>query len=281
MSNALVTLNGASGLTPLQEAILAEMESEQNAFDYIPTRIKFPSGDVKTFVTNDGDMLKPPFIAIIAVAQKARVFWPGKDTSGQPPLCSSPDGVQGVFNLEQDGLAYDASLLTVQHPALAHQGVAMRGPWACAECPLAQWGSGGGRGQSCKSLRRLIVLVEGWSMPAIMTVPPTSTKIFDLYASAVARERGCAYFTIRTRFGLDQAVSNSGVKYSVLKLERGQKLNADEIGAVIEIRQQYAALVRTLGIDAGDYQGAGDGQPGNGRRVDEATGEIIDVDPPF
>lgn len=278
MSNALVTLNGAGALTPLQEAILQEMDSEQNAFDYIPTRIKFPSGDVKAFVTNDGDMLKPPFTAIIAVAQKARAWWPGKDTAGQPPLCSSPDGVQGLFNFEQDGQTYDASLLPVQHPALAHQGAAMRGPWACVECPLSQWGSGGaGRGQSCKSLRRLIVLVEGWSMPAIMTVPPTSTKIFDLYASAAARNRGQAYFTVRTKFGLDQAVSGSGVKYSVLKLEPGKPLDETEIGAVIEIRQQYAALVRSMGIDAGDYEGA---SASNGHAkepyIDPATGEIIE-----
>lgn len=281
MSNALIALNGSTALTPLQEAILAEMDQEQNAFDYIPTRIKFPSGDVKAFVTNDGDMLKPPFTAIIAVAQKARAFWPGKDTAGQPPLCASPDGVQGLFNFEQDGQAYDASLLPVQHPALAHQGAAMRGPWDCASCPLSQWGSGGGRGQMCKSLRRLILLVEGWSMPAIMTVPPTSTKVFDLYASAAARERGCAYFTLRTKFSLDQAVSGSGVKYSVLKLDQGNKLEPDQISAVIEIRKQYAALVRSMGIDAGDFEAAGDGQANNGRRVDEATGEIIDVEPPF
>ena len=85
---------------------------------------------------------------------------------------------------------------TFRHPALDGLNVEeAAGPWGCAECPLNQWGSGNGRGKACKDLRRLIVLVEGWSMPAIMTLPPTSVKAFDTYASAQARTRGNAYFT--------------------------------------------------------------------------------------
>lgn len=284
MSNALVVLNDVRELSPLQQAIVSEMEQEQNAFDYIPTRIKFPSGGTNAFSTNDGDIIKPPFVAIVAVSQKARAFWPNKDAQGAPPLCASPDGVQGIFDdsdqaKEQIKIALS---LPVRHPALASLSDA-KGPWPCAPCPLAQWGSGAGRGQSCKALRRLIVLVRGWAMPAIMTLPPTSVKVFDMYASACARKTGQAYFTTWTKFELEGATSkDTGIKYSVLKLSPDKTLEEGEIAAVLDVRAQYAALVRNLGIDASDYADSGEAPTANGRHVD-ADGVILEGEslPPF
>ena len=255
MTTALA-LKGKKELTELEQAILAETQDDVNAFDYIPTRIKFPSGDVNAFITNDGDMLKPPFTAIIAVSQKARAFWPNKDTQGIPPLCASPDGVRGWFDTESDQ-AKDAALLHVKHPALGK--LDNGGPYDCARCPLAQWGSGDGRGQACKSLRRLMVLVDGWSMPAILTVPPTSIKALDFYASARARTRGQSYFTTWTEFGLSEKKSDStNIKYKVLTLTPGRALDEAETAEVIAIRHQYAQMVRELGITGEDYDTGGD-----------------------
>lgn len=282
MSNALTLLsNGKAELTPLQEAILAEMEADAgNAYDYVPTRIKFPSGGLMAFPTNDGDIIKPPFTAIVAVAQKARAFWPGKETLGLPPLCSSPDGVHGMFNTEDKEQVQAALHLPFQHPALSMlDPEAAKGPHVCAVCEMAQWGSGSGRGQACKYLRRLVLVVEGWSMPAIITLPPTSVKVWDNYASARARERGQAYFTCWTKFDLDPATATGGSKYAVLKASVAKPLTDDETRAVIDIRRQYSDLVRSLGIDADDYADAN-----GGRVVDSETGEIIDSDealPPF
>lgn len=285
MTNALTLLsNGKAELSPLQEAILAEMEADAgNAYDYVPTRIKFPSGGMMAFSTNDGDIIKPPFTAIVAVAQKARAFWPDKDTNGLPPLCASPDGAQGVFNHGDEEQIKAALHFPVRHPALSNLDAdTMAGPYTCAACPMAQWGSGGGRGQACKVLRRLVIVVEGWSMPAIITLPPTSVKVFDAYASARARERGQSYFTCWTKFDLDPATSSNGVKYGILKASVAKPLTEEETRAVIDIRRQYSDLVRSLGIDADDYATA---DANGGRVVDSETGEIIDPDdatlPPF
>lgn len=280
MTNALMTLSGSNELTPLQAAILAEMEEEKTAFDYIPTRIKFPSGGISAFSTNDGDILKPPFSAIVAVSQKARAWWPGKDTQGMPPLCASPDGVAGYFNIADQDQQKVAAAMPVRHPALTMLSGA-EGPHACPSCPLGQWGSGDGRGQACKSLIRLILLVEGWSMPAIMTIPPTSVKPWNAYASARQRERGQAYFTAWTRFELDMATNTAGIKYGIVKLSVAKPLTEAEVMAVMDVRRQYAQLVRSMGITSEDYEAAP-----NGRVVDESTGEIIEgvaVDqlPPF
>ena len=268
-SNALAVIssNGAA-LTPMQAAVLAELEADNGgAYDYMPTRIKFPSGGMMAFSVDDSDTLKPPVKAIIAVSQKARAFWPAKDTAGQPPLCSSPDAVGGIFDPHSEQVRA-AAAMEFRHPALdtldPQQAV---GPWRCATCPLAEWGSGNGRGQACKSLRRLIVLVEGWTMPAIMTLPPTSVKAFDTYASACARTRGQAYFTAWTRIELAQETNPAGIKFSVAKFSVDKALNESELAAVIEVRHQYADLVRSLNIVADDYDTApaavqGDPVPG-------------------
>ena len=278
-SNALMALNGSAELTELEQQILAEIDSEETAFDYIPTRIKFPSGGMAAFSTNDGDILKPPFTAIVAVSQKARAWWPMKDTQGTPPLCASPDGVNGYFNIADQEQQRAAAAMPIRHPAINMMNGAA-GPHTCATCPLAQWGSGEGRGQACKSLVRLILLVEGWSMPAIMTVPPTSVKLWNAYASARQREKGQAYFTAWTKFELDMATNGAGIKYGVLKLSIAKPLTADEVKSVFEVRRQYAELVRAMGITSEDYDT--EGVPAGERTVDAETGEILDNEgPPF
>ena len=267
MTTALATLgSNGTALTAAQQAVLAELEQEQNAFDYMPTRIKFPSGGMSVFSIDDVDTLKPPFRAVVAVSQKARAWWPDKDTQGLPPLCQSPDGVAGVFNTEGDFTA--ALAFPIAHPGLTGDGALFQ----CATCPLAQWGSNGGKGQSCKALRRLIVLVDGWTMPAIMTLPPTSVKAFDQFASARAREKGGAYFTAWTRIELTQQVNDAGIKYSVGKFSVDAPLTDAELFAVIEIRRQYAELVRTLNVSGDDYTTEG---------ATHANGAAHDEDMPF
>lgn len=281
MSNALAIIGGnGTALTPMQSAVLAELESDNGgAYDYVPTRIKFPSGGMMAFSVDDADTIKPPVKAIIAVSQKARAFWPAKDTAGQAPLCASPDGLAGTFDPHSKQVPAAAGM-DYRHPALDALDIAQAaGPWSCATCPMAQWGSGFGRGQACKSLRRLIVLVEGWSMPAIMTLPPTSVKAFDTYASACARTRGQAYFTAWTSIELVSDTNPAGIKYSLAKFTALRPLTEEELSAVIDVRHQFAELVRTLGVAADDYNTA----PTDGQ-VDAATVPPADDNgemPPF
>ena len=273
MSNALAVISSnGTALSELENAVLAELDADNGgAYDYQPTRIKFPSGGMMAFSVDDSDTLKPPVKAIIAVSQKARAFWPAKDTAGQPPLCSSPDGVAGMFDTTSDQVAA-AAALSFRHPALDTLDPEQAGgPWPCATCAMAQWGSGNGRGQACKSLRRLIVLVEGWTMPAIMTLPPTSIKAFDTYASACARTRGGAYFTNWTRIELAQESNGAGIKFSVAKFSVEKPLSQAELAAVIDVRHQYAELVRSLNIVADDYATDGTDAAARNYQQEEAT----------
>ncbi|MCB0073717.1 MAG: hypothetical protein KDE20_19750 [Caldilineaceae bacterium] len=252
---ALATLNGATELSDTQAAVMAETQAdiEATAFEFQPPKVRMPSGGVKAFTTDDGDVIQPGWTGIIAVSQMARAYWPTKDATGLPPLCSSPDSLNGWLGDELEKDQVKAALgAEVRHPLLsALDGT--RGPQSCSHCPLSAWGSGEGRGQACKALRRLLVIPAGWHMPAILTLPPTSVKIFDQYASARQRTPGQSYFTVLTRFDLDTRRNGAGTEYAVIKLSVAGILDDAQIAAVLALRTQYAELVRALEITAAEY----------------------------
>lgn len=259
MSNALAVLQGNKlQLTELEQLIMAESAQEQAAYDPIPTRIKISPGGVNVFATNDGDTFKV-LKGIIAISQKARAYWPDKGT-GQPPMCASPDGSHGIVAPEITDAMYRAAITAkVPHPAILLVDADKPIPphFDCVTCPLSQWNSAhqGGRESkavACKALRRLVVLEDGKAQPALFTLPPTSTKGFDSYASALARNRS-AYWAVRTKITLEAQKSNNGEPYSIAAFANEDALGKEELGAVIEVRRQFEELVRGIPIDGNEY----------------------------
>lgn len=255
MNTALTTLNGHEELSEMDQMILSEMESDEHAYDFVATRIRMPSGGVNAFTTAGGDILQPPLVGIVAISQKARAYWPDLGT-GSPPLCSSIDGIHGWMAGEPDEeqLAV-AKAARVKHPAFSDESDEA-GPYACTSCPLAQWQSApeGGRGQACKTLRRLVLLLDDFRMPVLLTLPPTSVRIWDNYCSGLA-SRSSAYFAVRTRFDLDRVKNAAGIDYAVVKVSvAGRIEESTQLEAVIEIRKQYADLVRSMEVTATEYQ---------------------------
>jgi hypothetical protein len=268
MTNALAVLNsGKLALSDLEQAILEEAAHDAAAYDPIPTRLTISPGGTNILMTSDGEALKA-LTGIIVISQKARVYWPEKG-SGTPPMCSSPDGAHGYLALEPTDAQWKAAGTARQpHPALPilDNGEELPAAIACAACPLSQFGSahqgGTGKGQACKSLRRLVVLADGWAQPALFTLPPTSIKSFDTYASSLARGRS-AYFAVRTKITLEAQKSGNGDPYSVATFSQAGALSEGEIAAVIDIRRQFEALVRTMPIDSTDYDSAPPMQTGD------------------
>ena len=261
MANALAVLNtGKLALSDLEQAILDEAAHDAAAYDPIPTRLTISPGGTNIIMTSDGEALKN-LIGIIVISQKARAYWPEKG-SGTPPLCSSPDGAHGYLALEPTTAQWQAAGTARQpHPALPmlDAGEDLPPAFACATCPLSQFGSAhqgkAGKSQACKAMRRLVVLVDGWAQPALFTLPPTSIKSFDTYASSLARGR-LAYFAVRTKITLEAQKSVNGDPYSVASFAASGALSEGEIAAVIDIRRQFEALVRTMPIDGSDYDTA-------------------------
>lgn len=264
MTNALATLQkGAIKLSEMEELILAEAAQDSAAYDPIPTRIKIGPGGINQFVTSDGETLKE-LHAIVAISQKARAYWPDKGT-GAPPLCASPNGSDGMFNPAASDAQIKAAM-SAKAPHAAIVALSKKGAslppadqlFDCATCPLAQWGSvhqGGatGKGQACKTLRRLVVLVDGWTQPALLTLPPTSVKVWDTYCSVLARNKS-AYFAHRTLLTLSGQKSANNDAYSIVEVESDGLLSKEGVTAVIAIRREFEALVRNMPIDGSEYE---------------------------
>ena len=275
MSTAITALqrNGAQ-LSELEELILQEAAGDGAAYDPIPTKLTIAPGGINQYVTSDGETLKS-FTAIVAISQKARAYWSEKGT-GQPPLCSSSDGARGVFSGAPTTEQLRAAL-TAKEPhwalKLMDAGAPLPDLYECIACPLSRWGSvhqGGasGKSQACKTLRRLVLLVDGWTQPALLTLPPTSVKGWDAYCSSLSRQRS-AYFAVRTKFELKSDKSVNGDPYSMALVTMAEKLtDKAEIQAVISIRREFEALVRSMPIQSTEY----DVTDENGEYVDAAGG---------
>lgn len=262
-ANPLAVLqNSAVQLSEEEQLILAESAAEDAAFDLIPTKLTIAPGGIGVFKSSTGEVM-PELRCIIAVSQKARAYWPEKG-SGSPPLCASLDGSMGIFNVDApDKQLKEAATARDPHIGLRLLDAGKPVPDAvdCATCPLSQWGSahqGGkeGKAQACKSLRRLVVLIDGWTQPALLTLPPTSIKLFDSYASGLQQKRS-AYWAVRTMITQEAKKSGGGDPYGVAIFTTGGKLEPDQLRAVIAIRKEYAALVRDLGITPDEYDDAG------------------------
>lgn len=285
MSTALTILqNGGLALSDLEQLILAEAASDAAAFDPIPTKISISPGGVNLFTTTDGEAMRT-FAGVIVLSQKARAYWPEKGT-GAPPMCASHDGMHGRLVGEPTSAQFNAAM-TAKTPHLAvpllSSGKPLPDSFICAACPLSQYGSvhqGGaqGKGQACKSLRRLVVLVDGWAQPALLTLPPTSIRAFDGYASGLARRRS-AYFAVRTKFSLEAQKSATGDPYSIASFAAAETLrDPAEVQAVIAIRRAFESLVRALPIEASEY----DVMDENGKYVnggEQGAAGAADADP--
>jgi len=260
--NTLQVLQPQEELTDLQIAIMEESALEEFAFDFVPQRFKMPTGG-NVFFTLDDEPVKE-FTAIVALSQKARAFWPTKDQLGLPPFCSSPDGQNGWAAqsppMEQ---LQAADKHPFRHPVLpVIQETDERGPYNCARCPLSAFGSDpkNKRGQACKSLRRLVMLVDGHTMPILLTLPPTSVKGWDRFCTGL-QSRKSAYFAVRTQFKLEKQTNADGVEFGVVVASVAGKIETQEqFAAVQEIRRQYRDLITTLPIDSVEYEVVGEAE---------------------
>jgi hypothetical protein len=259
--NALTKFQGGQiQLSDTEALILAEMQDEVSAFDMQPTRVKVAPGGIGQFLM--GDETAKSFTAVVAISQKVRGYWPDQGT-GSAPICSSPDGRIGIFNADLSDEQFKAATST-RTPHLGVIALSENKPlpdfYECATCPMNQWGSehqrrgGAGKGKGCKELRRLLLLIDGWAMPAIMALPPTSIKSWDNYCSALASKRN-AYFAVKTKFTLDSAKAQGGETYNIVQVTVDTQIkDVESLKLVSEIRRQYRELVVNMPVIVDEYE---------------------------
>jgi hypothetical protein len=161
-------------------------------------RIKIPAGGALSWEipTLTGVETAQEVSGIIVYWKDGRALWTEAFSGAStPPQCASEDAITGFGN-----------------PG-----------GACSSCPFSQWESDlkGGKGQACKLVRRAFVVRPGDLLPVMFPLPPTSVGALHKYGLRLASQ-GLLQYGVVTKFSLESATSNNGIRYSraTLKMER-------------------------------------------------------------
>lgn len=244
-------------ISAVQALLNADADRDENAFEMIPIRVKIAPGGTGHFISEDGNTM-PELHGTIAFSREVRGYWPDKNSNNKPPLCSSPNGDIGYLIDAIDGdkqMLIDAATAFKPHPALplidAKQPIPEQ--FSCSKCPLSKWRSehqsgNGGKGKACKEMRRLVMILDGYSTPVIFTLPPTSCRPFDLFFSGL-ESRGFKYYGVRVRVKQNVLKSNDGNKYGVAQFElAGYIEDMEHARAVISLREKYEDWVNDMAV---------------------------------
>ena len=238
----------STALTPAEQAQLARIEQEElglstQGIQVQPVRYKI-NKDTQQFVDPFGqahDELR----GIIVYKEIARGHWQEGDNI---PLCTSIGGQVGT---DRQGNRHD-----------------------CASCPANQWDSGkGGSGKACKEMRRIYIVQRGGFLPAMISLPPTSIKLFDTYISGRIQQR-IPDIMAETVFRLVPDKSDQGnFVYAVIKCQLGPRIT--DVGELMElrkIRDMMRQAAAKMSVSDDDYSTE---QPAATQPEPAATGHVF------
>jgi len=147
------------------------------------------------------------------------------------PICSSLDGKTGYF-INEDGEKVSRE---------------------CARCPFNAWGSGpNGRGKLCKELRRVYFLEEGHDLPAVVSLPPTSLRVWDAFVAACAYE-GLPVSGRVVELTLEKQSSGAQVWSTLAKPRTVRRLTPTEYIKIRAMKQQIEEAARQAKVSANEY----------------------------
>lgn len=215
------------------EEIRQALQGEQIAMGDLD-QIKIPAGGGQTWEvpSTEGDYSVRNLEGVIILTTTSRAYWATDFESGgggRSPDCSSPDGIYGQGNR---GIEPNEGATTIH---------------ACADCPLAFWGSGAGGGIACRENKQVFLLIEGRAFPIILRLPPTSIGVLRKYNVALASE-GRVPWGVVSRFALQKVQSKSGINYSRVQIEKVRDLEkgeADSANSYVEAMEQMISTPRS------------------------------------
>jgi hypothetical protein len=182
-------------------------------------QIKVPAAGGKNWEMPDGTA-QQSFKAVVLMQRETRAYWNPTAADGGPPDCSSNDGDVGHGNNGQPGNTHD-----------------------CHSCPWAQFGTAvndkgePGGGQACKLVTNMVVVCdEAGRLPAIVPLPPTSSKAARGFRNRVfARDR--RRHEVLAEFTLEQ--KQGAFKYSVADINIAGELGADDVARVTAVSEMF------------------------------------------
>lgn len=224
MANEMVKLDEQGMSANVRDILKKNIETATEGIEFRPPKYTISHSGL-TFLSSVGDEKKDTITGVIVLKQTTRGYWikkeEGKDDKA--PDCASLNGMVGTQKL-------------VEEVRL------------CATCPNNKWGSIKGSGKACKEMRR-IMIVENTDdyFPVILTLPPTSIKIFDEFLSGLYQKKKHEIMT-NIKFSLDRA-EGGGFKYAKIKLELGEPLTMAQIDKVGAIQSMFKKKFEALDIE--------------------------------
>lgn len=141
--------------------ILADTFTGQQVSAWDLPRAPMPSGGALQWTMESpltGTVSVSELEGIVVAHRVGRAYWENDDVLGQPPNCSSDDGVTGRGN-----------------PG-----------GSCDTCPLSDFGSDSKeRGQACKQQQIVLMLRPDNFIPLVIALPPTSLRAWKQYIIAL------------------------------------------------------------------------------------------------
>lgn len=200
-------------------------------------RIRVPAGGGTFFevpVLGESDPQPASTIrGILLSVSPRRAYWEDANPSGNPPDCSSDDGIRGIGTPGGD----------------------------CAGCPFAEFGSAikqdgsAGRGKRCRESRVLLMLREDDRLPVAIVAPAASIKNVRKYLASLP----VFMFAAITELSLEKDKNPDGTVYSKINLRYAGHIDAETAKLV----KGYAAAIkesvkakRPMGADSSVYGGA-------------------------
>lgn len=212
----------------LAEALNLNLQEALEGADFKPIRLKI-NREIQQFSDTSGELMKE-LKGVIVYNHKARGHWP--KGGGEIPECSSNDGNIGIVT--ETGEKRE-----------------------CAACPFNQWGSAENddgsqsRGKACKEMRRLYIDLEKYSLPVILSLPPTSINEFDNYVS-VMTTKGIPLLIRETKITLNKE-KRGGYDVAVAKFEIGDPVEPKRALELSKLRKEFKEYASKQQITLDDY----------------------------
>lgn len=202
-----------------------ELDGLRPTFEHI----KIPAGGGLAYEVPGDDPESPDtvkeFSAVVLYHHPINSYYKEKYNGGNtPPDCGSIDGKTGIESETGECKA-------------------------CADCPLAKFGSGENGGMACKQKRRIYLLREGEILPVIMTIPTGSLPEFTKYITRLVA-KGNRANSVVTKFTLKKAQNSTGIAYSQVVCSVDRVLTPDEKKNISAMTEQVKALAGTVSIEA-------------------------------
>ncbi len=212
--------------------IIAENIGGQEMTEFDLDRITIPSGGGLAWAipTLDGEESSQALEGVIVFWKDARAYWEQsmeESGGGSPPDCSSDDGQVG--HGDPGGL--------------------------CAECSFSKWESDArGRGQACKQVRLMFMIMPDSLLPVVIALPPTSLARARKHFLRLAG-RGVHFASVVHRVTLDRTKNDAGFPYSVANFSVAKLLMPEDADRFRKYGKMLEPIFRDVSVDHSDVEG--------------------------